>query len=609
MVEGKNELERFTDKFGYNAISAIMEKEIGNYASDLDLDVAYSFYDMDMVHTRNLTISGTCFEYYAVYNVTVSYIDERREENTKSKWFTFHCTAEVDDILKSFEVVSYAPYSRLPNSGNATENFVPVIHKKHMDGLASEFLRKHYPKALLEPVAVPIREIAKNMGLKMQFGFALSEDFSYFGQISFSNMKTKVYDVVTGAGQDLDVSRGTILIDPAVLWERSQGSENFTIAHEVVHWEKHKLFADIKRLLYRNYNYTARRCPKPDAIAWEPGDKWSEQDFIEWHANGIAARILMPKETLTRKINEISVRLKETLKPASAEFFIALIDELAVFYGTSRQTTKYQLRDIGHDQVDEIQIHEYDYQAYTHEIDEYKAFYELCDNADLRMVVQTGFFTYADNHFAINHERCVTIGDDGIPHLTDFAWANITKCTLKFRNVRINVRENRSRFSDILYSSSTLEIFQKFRNEDNKSAYEFANELAAEFKAQAQERDLIRVTFTDRAQQIMSAKGVDSNDFQALTLLSRNMFSLFKKRDYQPSFRTIIAFCAGMDLDIHTTSDLLSKAGYTFGSSDEHSAYMTAISNFRGKSILVRNEFLRKLSIKGVEPLGEKNSE
>ena len=55
MVEGKNELERFTDKFGYNTISAIMDKEIGNYAGDLDLNVAYSFYDMDMVHTRKVT--------------------------------------------------------------------------------------------------------------------------------------------------------------------------------------------------------------------------------------------------------------------------------------------------------------------------------------------------------------------------------------------------------------------------------------------------------------------------------------------------------------------------------------------------------------------------
>ena len=59
MVEGKNELERFTDKFGYNTISAIMDKEIGNYAGDLDLSVAYSFYDMDMVHTRNLVINNT----------------------------------------------------------------------------------------------------------------------------------------------------------------------------------------------------------------------------------------------------------------------------------------------------------------------------------------------------------------------------------------------------------------------------------------------------------------------------------------------------------------------------------------------------------------------
>lgn len=148
-----------------------------------------------------------------------------------------------------------------------------------MDEHAAAFLRKHCPKALLEPTTVPIRDIAKEIGLDLQFGYMLSEDFSFFGQISFSDTKTKVYNLETWKAQDLDVARGTILIDPEVFWERSLGCENFTIAHEVVHWEKHRLFADIKRLLYRDY-YKPHRCPKPKSILWDSDDKWDDNEWL-----------------------------------------------------------------------------------------------------------------------------------------------------------------------------------------------------------------------------------------------------------------------------------------------------------------------------------------
>jgi len=39
------------------------------------------------------------------------------------------------------------------------------------------------------------------------------------------------------------------------------------------------------------------------------------------------------------------------------------------------------------------------------------------------MLAGTGLFTYAENHFVINHEKCVEYDSDGVPHLTDFAWA------------------------------------------------------------------------------------------------------------------------------------------------------------------------------------------
>jgi len=356
--------------------------------------------------------------------------------------------------------------------------------------------------------------------------------------------------------------------------------------------------------LYNN-SYVAHRCPKPSRILWDSDETWSDEEWLEWHANGIAARILMPRETLPAKIKEITAGFPPNLIADKIECYIALMDELAKFYGTSRQTAKYRLRDLGYEEVNDIQIHEYEFQAYTYEIDEYKAYYELLENAELRMLVGMGLFAYADNRFVLNHEKCVEYDTDGVPHLTDFAWANLNRCALRFANVRVNMRESGGRFSDILYRDKTYETFPKYNSKDNKAAFEFARELAEEFAAGSAERQKLNVSLSQTVRQILEVKGIGAAEFQDRTLLSKATYHRLQSEKDKPSFRSILAFCAGMDLDIYKTGELLGKAGFAFDGSEAHTAYMTAITAFSGKSIDVRNEFLANLNIKGVSPLGD----
>jgi Zn-dependent peptidase ImmA (M78 family)/transcriptional regulator with XRE-family HTH domain len=606
-LNGKNELERFTDKCGYNHIWSALEEWISDYVGELDIDGNDIVLDnIEVKFTRNLQVDGCRFAYDAVVEAYIAYSDFYRESSSKSQWFTVGCTAEVDDTLKAFEVTDVEVYSSKPaKKSNATDNFVPIISKAQMDEEARTFLRRYCPKALVEPTKVPIREIASEIGLTLEFGYILSEDFSYFGQISFSDTKTRVYNLETGGSQELDVKRGTILIDPEVFWERSLGCENFTIAHEVVHWEKHRLFADIKRLLYRN-NYTAHRCPKPGRILWDSDDKWTDNEWLEWHANAIGARILMPKETLPAKIDEIKAAMPPELLADKTEFFITLIDELAAFYGTSRLTAKYRLKDMGYTAVDDIQIHEYDFQAYTHEIDEYKAYYEVCENKGLQFWVNSGIYVYADRHFVINHDKCVYMGDGGVPHLTDFAKANVEKCTLKFLNLRINIRDDKRNFSDILYRDKTYETFQKFYVQENDATFAFARELAAQYQASAPQNDKRNVPFAQRMKELLEAEEIGQQEFSERTLLSKATFYRIQdEKAKTPSLRTVVAICAGLDFDISLTNELLGKAGLSFDGGPIHNAYVAAITMFPGKSIDVRNEFLSNLDIEGVKPLGE----
>ena len=607
LPKGRNELERFIDKYGYNIIWTAIKARLLDGSRDFIDDGCSNFIpeDMFLKFTRDLTVDGCCFEFDAIYDVYASFTDDNSEEQYQGQWFSVHCAAEVDDGLKSFDVIGIEIYIKNRKQGNATPNFVPIISKRQMDTEAMRFLRQNFPEALRVPTPVPICDIAHSMGLTLEHGYILSEDFRFFGQISFSDTKILVFDPEYGRmAEELAVRRGTILIDPDIFWERNDGCENFTVAHEVVHWKNHRLFADIKRLLYNDV-YVAHRCPKPARIAWDIDKSWSDIEWLEWQANGIGARILMPRETLPAKISEIVAGFPADLSADNREYYIKLIDELAKFYGTSRQTAKYRLRDMGYEKVKEIKIHDYDYQAYTYKIDEYKAYYELCENTELRMLLGTGMFTYAENHFVINHKKCVEYDPFGVPHLTDFAWVNLGKCALKFANTRINMKESGGRFSNVLFRGKAYETFPKYNRNDNNAAFEHARELAEEFTAGATERQKINITFSQMVKQIIENRKIYVMEFQARTLLSKATYHRLQDEKSTPSFRTILAFCAGVDLDIYKTGELLSKAGFAFNGSEAHIAYMTAITAFGGKSIDVRNEFLANLNIKGVYPLGD----
>ena len=123
------------------------------------------------------------------------------------------------------------------------------------------FLEKYYPEALEEPMRVPIEDIAKDkLGLNVVQGYRITDDFSIFGQICFSPGKVKIYDLFKTSEKEEEVPRGTILIDAYTYWQRNSGCVNNTIAHEVYHWHRHRLYAAIKHIL-KNEKFIACRCP------------------------------------------------------------------------------------------------------------------------------------------------------------------------------------------------------------------------------------------------------------------------------------------------------------------------------------------------------------
>src|SRR5690625_5705455 len=74
-----------------------------------------------------------------------------------------------------------------------SEYFVPIIYKEDLDNVATNFLKEHYPEALITPIKIDPELLASQMGLTVHMT-RISKDNSIFGQIYFKDTVSTFYD-------------------------------------------------------------------------------------------------------------------------------------------------------------------------------------------------------------------------------------------------------------------------------------------------------------------------------------------------------------------------------------------------------------------------------
>lgn len=172
-------------------------------------------------------------------------------------------------------------------------NLVPHMYKSEFDDRAADFLSHYCKEALEKPMPVPIEDIARHQLHMAILEVHLSEDLSILGQTCFTDGLAEIYDPENDEYRGIPIKGGTMLIDPDTFLKRNFGTKRNTIAHECVHWVYH-----------RRYYIAANRLGNKQSIAYrEPAGigydtlpkKWSDEDWMEWQANNISPRILMPK--------------------------------------------------------------------------------------------------------------------------------------------------------------------------------------------------------------------------------------------------------------------------------------------------------------------------
>jgi hypothetical protein len=540
---------------------------------------------------------------------------ENGRYDTGKQWFRIPCSVTVEDRITAFECRDIQPYKREPlkkdRKGACDANIVPIIGWKHLDEEATEFLKKYCSEALTTPIPVPIEEIVrKRMKLDLIIGGRLTDNLSIFGQICFSAGKVQLYDSLTAEQKTRDVKRGTIVVDIATYYERNLGCVNNTIAHEAFHWHKHRVYASV-RSLTTGEKFIQQRCATKASTAYgsEESKDFTDEERMEWQANHVAPRILMPRSTAEAKIAELYEFYDLTnITDSETKGFVTecIIADLADFYKVSKQAAKIRMSELGFKEADNVL--NYDTYEYFSEITIQEAFQQYCDNEDFRSVIDSGLFIYVDGRYVINNEKYVD-NADGTLNLTEYASRNLEECCLQF-SYRREYRKSLDSVSGLVMYSKTRT--KQYNVDKARIAVDNAEELEkykTDFLSQFKRNSQIKSNFNNYLAGLMDNLHINSETFQERTLLSASQYSkIINDQQETYKFKTVMQICVGIGLSLSNATILLNHAGYTLTSSRTHSAYAYLLSLPINGDIDKCNMFLEILGVPQLVPDTKKGS-
>lgn len=213
------------------------------------------------------------------------------------------------------------------------QSLIPIIYATEYDDVAREFLEKYFPDALCQAMPVPIKEIAEDcMGLNIKEE-CLSEELDIYGMTIFDDGFVEIYNMSEEVYENKFFNKKTVIVDPVAYKKTNHGCLNNTIAHECVHWYKHRMYYKMQGVILPRM---ARICKCHVSQITTASE---EEIIIENQATGIAPRILMPKETFTEEAEKMGIQLGQDN--------MASIKELATIFDVSKQSVEIRLEECG----------------------------------------------------------------------------------------------------------------------------------------------------------------------------------------------------------------------------------------------------------------------
>lgn len=527
------------------------------------------------------------------------------------KWLDVHCRVSLGIELSGFEIVGISPCEMKEESEESrfSGELVPIISRDDLEEEATRFLEKYYKKALREPVPVPIRNIAEEtMGLRVVENEHLSDDLSIFGMIVFEDGN------VSGSDKKIvirNAKRGTMYVDPRVFYERTLGTLNSTIAHECFHWHRHQPYHALMKMIGAKDGLGKNiQC----SIGANRGnsDNWKAVDWMEWQANEIAPKILMPYKTAAKYCKNLIQEQVEHLD--GRERMLALenvVDQVAVYYGVSKQAAKIRMRELGFPEVDGVcsfldgkYIRQFQYSqdtlgaGQTFSISTTDLFKAYCFNQKFRELIDTGHAVYADGHLCYSHPDYIEVDDDGNARMTDYALSHVDECCFifdighTFESRYQGVRNYQQFLTKTNFQLSSAELSFDENNPHNKALSAIVEDAA---KNSARQRQLPG-SFGESLVQLMNEQKISVKALADRSLVGEKTIQRIRNdEEYPTTKQTVLALCVGLRLSPADAEDFFNKSDFKLNTKKtEDYIYRCVLGACANNSIYAINEMLKK---------------
>lgn len=545
------------------------------------------------------------------------------ESSSVEKWFSVQLTGSMKDGLNSISIEGVDNYSKEKyNKEDAlTRYMVPYLYAKDLDTEAEKFLSKYYPAALRKPMPLSMDTLLSNMQLKKAYA-PLPDNI--FGRTYFSSAKVNLCDPNGSNEREEKITAGTIIINPNIVFIRNIGSENNTVVHECVHWDRHYNFFELQKIL--NPGVKAISCEVVEEYSSKSEGLEKELKWMEWQANALAPRILVPTRTAKKKLEAILTELRMTYpeQKEAARMELAIL-QLSRFYGVSTILAKMRAIEMGFDDAEgtSVFVNGRYYPAYSFKrgalkknqtfiIDERNAIFLFNVNPALREMLQIGQIIYANGMVAINDPKYVTKSEVGTPILTEYALSHVDECCLIFDRT---IRVSRS-YDDSFYrmcflcnnidSSTLIEADYNPEYESNQNVKERAEEIKKSKEAMeeiAQNLALIPSGFGGALTYHMKRRGLTDEELGYRSRISSRMIGEYRRNPEaaaKVSQGRVMALCIGMNLQGFYSEDLLNKAGKPLMMIPEQMLFRQLIYNHSDETLDAWNATLREFGFKEI---------
>ncbi|HFV0325421.1 TPA: XRE family transcriptional regulator [Streptococcus agalactiae] len=576
-------------------------------------------FDNFELYKINYEIINNCelnLEIIVIANVIVrQYIKGEMEIDTKTKFVSVYAEVELDSGIKNFRIYNTEfksdQYKKSRNL-KLSKDWVPYIRKKDFDAIAEKFLRKYYPQALTQPTPVPVETIVSEMGLSIHQE-KLTIDNSVFGKMVFKDTDVEVIEDEQLVSEHFN--KGSILVDKDVVFKRNVGSYNNTVIHECVHWELHKVFHEVKMVLDKDHSQVSSWTEENLADS----SMWTSLDWMEWQANGIAPRILMPKVQTRIKIRELFQTLTLVNPDISrSELVQEVVDNLATFFEVSRQAAKIRMIDLGfkeangvYNYLDDRYMHNFAFEleafdkgsSYT--ITSNDLCFEYCFNESFRQIIDRNKFIYVDNHLCLKDKKFIYMTKDG-PIMTDYAYEHMDECCLIFKVKSKNFTsisnetyydyvlnrgvtkesEIKADFVDILQNPSLMDQIPPLdMMKLGKKISELLKELPFEFSGTLRSHRKRKNCTQPFLAKLVGITERTLRDYETL-------------EDNLPRLELTLSFCFALKLRPELSDDMIKKAGHQLTISPPHQVYKMLLSTSYYKPLGEINSILQAAEMK-----------